>query len=322
MKVNVKAIADTFKTDLRLKITEFKTKHNLNPTLVGFLANNDSGAKQYALWTQRSCVADGIDFQLRTTTPLELEENIKQANQDANVHGIIIYYPCFGSHPSFFGGTMDDYLRDLVAPEKDVEGLCYTYRHNLYHNIRFLKTLDGIDTNKKCLLPCTPLAIVKTLDNLGLYTPNLKGKVVTIINRSDIVGRPLSAMLANDKAEVYSVDIDSIFVLREGKMLKTEKTVEEAVKCSDIVITGVPSKEFNLDCSKGKVKEGCVFVNVSQFKNFDEAQVKETKGVRVVGQIGKVTVSMLERNLLRLVEQFHIEPRSKLVEAGGRIVHK
>eukprot|EP00960_Hanusia_phi_P007982 228709-Hanusia_phi.AAC.3 len=71
---------------------------------------------------------------------MDLEEALMAANRDDSIHGIMIYYPCFGNAPSFYGGNMDDYLRDTVPVEKDVEGLCYTYRHNLYHNIRYIDT--------------------------------------------------------------------------------------------------------------------------------------------------------------------------------------
>ena len=60
---------------------------------------------------------------------------------------------------------------------------------------------------------------------------------MTIINRSEIVGRPLAAMLANDGATIYSVDVDSIFLFKRGALRKTESTPEEAVKRSDVVIT-------------------------------------------------------------------------------------
>jgi len=46
----------------------------------------------------------------------------------------------------------------------------------------------------------------------------LEGKIVTVINRSEIVGRPLAAMLANDGAEVYSVDINSIYKFSGGRL--------------------------------------------------------------------------------------------------------
>jgi hypothetical protein len=106
-----------------------------------------------------------------------------------------------GNRPSFYGGNMDDYLRDSIAREKDVEGLCHTYRYNLYHDIRFLDAARTLP----CVLPCTPLAVVKVLEALGVYAPGvtlvgerLKGRTVAIVNRSEIVGRPLAAMLAND----------------------------------------------------------------------------------------------------------------------------
>lgn len=60
---------------------------------------------------------------------------------------------------------------------------------------------------------------------------------MTIINRSEIVGRPLAAMLANDGATIYSIDVDSIFVFQRGALRKTEATPEEAVGQSDVVVT-------------------------------------------------------------------------------------
>lgn len=111
---------------------------------------------------------------------------------------------------------MDDYLRDSVPIEKDVEGLCHTYRHNLYHNIRYVDTQSqkykgglvqktGLQGTKKCLLPCTPLAIIKVLEYLKLYDEALpvgdrmSGKSVTVINRSEIVGRPLAGELEGER---------------------------------------------------------------------------------------------------------------------------
>ena len=77
----------------------------------------------------------------------------------------MIYYPVFGQRPCFHGGSQDDYLRDLVSPYKDIEGLCHFYRRSLYRNRRFV---DSAGT-QKCILPCTPLAIVKVLEHLEAY---------------------------------------------------------------------------------------------------------------------------------------------------------
>ena len=110
-----------------------------------------------------------------------------------------------------------------------MEGLCHSYRTNLYRNVRFL---DYPTNNQKCLLPCTALSVVKIIESCpGCYDftkpvgRKLEGKTVTVINRSEIVGRPLAAMLANDGADVYSVDINSIYMFREGRLHACDDSV-------------------------------------------------------------------------------------------------
>merc|ERR1712227_1019345 len=121
-------------------------------------------------------------------------------------------------------------------------------RHSLYRNKRHVGSGDAL----KCLLPCTPLACVKFLEHLGTYDrtlavgEQLRGKVVTVVNRSEVVGRPLAAMLANDGATVYSIDIDSIYEFRRGKLetAPENSSLETLVPKADVVILGVPSDSF------------------------------------------------------------------------------
>lgn len=203
--------------------------------MVGLLANKDPAAKQYAEWTGKACRADGLRYELRTLDDaIDVERALIDANEDPRVHGIIVYYPIFGQEESFSGASQDDYLRDTVSHKCDVEGLCHLYRTNLYRNIRFL---DYPANNEKCLLPCTALSVVKILEACpGCYQNDkptgrkLEGRIVTVINRSEIVGRPLAAMLANDGAVVYSVDINSIYVFRGGRLHPCDETPESCVK--------------------------------------------------------------------------------------------
>lgn len=137
---------------------------------------------------------------------------------------------------------------------KDVEGLSHQYLFNMYQNIRFLDPARL----QKSILPCTPLAIIKILEFIGVYNSilpygnRLFGRTITIVNRSEIVGRPLAALLANDGANVYSVDITGIqhFTRGEGickrqhQVHETELTLEEVVPRSDVVVTGVPSPGY------------------------------------------------------------------------------
>ncbi|KAJ3107730.1 hypothetical protein HDU97_003400 [Phlyctochytrium planicorne] len=269
------------------------------PLLASFLANEDPAAVKYAEWTGKTCEECGVRFELRQCGRTELEDKLVEANQDPEVNGIMIYYPVFA-------GTQDQYIQNSVSVQKDVEGLCHTYRYNMYHNIRFL---DKANT-QKCIIPCTPLAVIKILEFIGAYNKvleegnRLHGRTITVINRSEVVGRPLAALLANDGALVYSADEFGMLEFHRGAGLKLRKhetfetatTLDEALKKSDIVITGVPSPKYKVDVSK--LKEGVIAVNFSTAKNFPD-EIKEKASI-YVPSVGKVTVAMLIRNLLRL----------------------
>lgn len=103
------------------------------PKLVGILANSSAPSRAYAQWTAKACEAVGIEYELReigqaasegqeegTAEQGEVEEAILEANADAGVHGIMVYYPIFGPR-------QDGYLQQAVSPLKDVEGLNFTW---------------------------------------------------------------------------------------------------------------------------------------------------------------------------------------------------
>jgi len=302
-KISAKAASEPYREEIRSAIeNNYGTRP---PKLLGLLANDDPAAKSYADWTGKACEDDKIEYELREVQKENLEAALHAANDDPTIHGIIIYYPVFGAEPSFYGGCMDDYLRDSISPTKDVEGLCHTYRSNLYRNVRYM---DEAKT-QKCVLPCTPLSVVKLLESQGEYDMSkpsgnrLAGKTITVVNRSEVVGRPLAALLANDGATVYSVDIDSIYVMQRGRMVRTDKTQENACLESDVIVLGVPSKAYKLN--PAWISPNTMIVNVASFKNVDEDSLKKIDNVKYVPLVGKMTVAMLERNLLRLYENFH-----------------
>ncbi|CAG8578638.1 3717_t:CDS:2 [Funneliformis mosseae] len=285
--VLAKEISASFREELKATI---KTR-GIKPKLVGFLANQDPSAVKYAESTSKTCEETGVVFELRKCNKEELEDQIVEANEDDNIHGIMVYYPVFGDR-------QDQYLQNVVSASKDVEGLCHKYIYNMYHNVRFLDK----EKTKKCIIPCTPLAIVKVLEFIGVYNPvlpygnRLHGRVITIINRSEIVGRPLAALLANDGGKVFSVDINNIQEFHRGT--DTNVKLEEIVPISDVVITGVPTPSYKLPTTL--LREGVIVINFSAFKNFED-NVREKASIYVPA-IGKVTIAMLERNLLRLFD--------------------
>mmetsp|Transcript_10113 Transcript_10113/g.22390 ORF Transcript_10113/g.22390 Transcript_10113/m.22390 type:complete len:342 (-) Transcript_10113:362-1387(-) len=277
------------------------------PKLVAFLANGDPAAQKYAQWTAKTFGRDGLNFEVRSVEPDDLDRALEEANGDKSVHGIMIYYPVFGTRLGVHGGSHDEFLRDNVSLTKDVEGLCHFYRRTMYINQRFV----DVEQEKKCVLPCTPLAVVKLLEHLGAYDQKIPvgnrmtNKVVTVVNRSEVVGRPLAAMLANDGALVYSIDIDSTYIFRRGKVetVSPEETTQSIVEKSDILVLAVPAASYKMN--PAWVKEGAIVINVASCKNIDADELLSTRpGVTFVPAVGKVTIAMLERNLLRLYNNF------------------
>lgn len=190
------------------------------------------------------------------------------ANHDDSIDGIIVYYPIFNDR-------QDQYLQQITDVSKDVEGLNHRYIFNLYQNNRFLDE----EKVQKSVLPCTPLAVIKILEYLRIYNTilpygnRLFGHSVTVVNRSEVVGRPLAALLANDGACVYSVDVNGIqqFTRGEGIKKKRHEVVEkegwglqDCVPLSDVVISGVPGDSFKFPTEL--LRDGAVCINFSTEK--------------------------------------------------------
>jgi methylenetetrahydrofolate dehydrogenase (NAD+) len=224
-------------------------------------------------WTRNNVADDqdwvsGFDFELRQIDREALEDNILNANTDPLIDGIIIYYPIFGNR-------QDQYLQQLVDVSKDVEGLSHKYIFNMYQNVRYLDE----EQRQKSILPCTPLAVVKILEYLQIYNTilpygnRLFGHTITVINRSEVVGRPLAALLANDGACVYSVDISDVQQFTRGQGLRKRRhevhekpswTIEDCLPLSDVVISGVPGDKYKVPLRH--LRDGAVCINFSSEK--------------------------------------------------------
>lgn len=264
--------------------------------VVGFIATDDLPSVAYAKATTQKFNEVGISYDLVKVERLDLEEAIMEANSDAGVHGIFVYFPVFHSQ-------QDSYLRNLVDYRKDIEAGSHYWVRKLYANDRF--AIAG-DTTKKALLPCTPLAIIKMLTEIGVYKENverpIEGKLVTIFNRSEVNGRPLAVMMSNDGARVYSFDINGPLLFENAKPYEVKITRKEALAQSDIVITGVPHKSFEkIRCDE--IRPGTVCVNFSTWSNFEDDVSTHTD--LYIPKIGPMTVAMCMRNTLRLYRNFH-----------------
>jgi methylenetetrahydrofolate dehydrogenase (NADP+)/methenyltetrahydrofolate cyclohydrolase len=285
-------VAAAFRAELRAEVAALPEPL----TLVGVLTDEHKPSRTYAEYTRKGCQDVGVRFDLRVVKRLAVEDTIRAANIDSGVHGILVYYPVFGT-------DHDSYIRDLVEPGKDIEGLHPFWARCLYENRRFL----DVARTQKAVLPCTPLAILKLLDAAGASSPGggrpFAGRHVCIFNRSEVVGRPLASMLANDGADVISFDIDGplrfVPAGAVGAHRVEETSIERgaALAQADIVITGVPSHGFPLVQAR-EIKKGAICLNFSTLRNFD-ADIGGTAGV-FIPRVGPMTVTMALRNTLRL----------------------
>lgn len=265
-------------------------------SVVGFVTSDDLPSLTYANATQQKFTDVGIAYELRRIARLDLEDAIIEVNENSDIHGLFVYLPVFNNE-------QDVILRNLVDYRKDIEGGGQYWTRKLYDNDRFAA---ADDQTKKALLPCTPLAIIKMLTEAGVYLANtelpVSDRIVTIFNRSEVVGRPLAAMLSNDGARVFSFDINGPLEFNDGKPAEIDITRHHALAQSDIVITGVPSENFQ-KVSAAEIKKDAACLNFSFYSNFEE-DISTRTGI-FIPRIGPLTVAMCMRNTLRLYKNFH-----------------
>ena len=278
------------------QVSEEIARTDVKIKVLGLIASDDKPSLAYAGATKQKFDAIGIEYNLRHVERLELEKEIDQANQDTSIHGIFIYFPVFNNQ-------QDDYLRNRVDYRKDIEAGSNYWTGKLYANDR-LALSD--DQRKKALLPCTPLAILKMLTEIGVYSNDqqrpISGKVVTIFNRSEVIGRPLAVMMSNDGARVYSFDLNGALEFVEASTRETGISRAQALMDSDIVITGVPGGSFEkVRCDE--IKPDTVCLNFSSDPNFEDGIERHTN--IYIPRVGPMTVAMCMRNTLRLHQNFH-----------------
>jgi methylenetetrahydrofolate dehydrogenase (NADP+)/methenyltetrahydrofolate cyclohydrolase len=271
-------------------------EEGLEINIAGILASSDPASITYCNYARSGCEDVGINFKLINATPDSVVPILSEVNSDENIHGIFIYYPIWGD-------VRDADIRDTVSPEKDVEGLTSYWIRKLYANDRF----DGEENQYKAILPCTPLAIIKLLEQTDSYMPYglpFKGQTITVFNRSEVVGKPLAYMLSNDGAKIYSFDITGGVVIDKfGSQSETVPVTREmALRNSDVVITGVPSRQFE-KIRANELKKGAICLNFSSVKNF-ESDAKDVASL-FIPRVGPMTVAMCMRNALQLYRNYH-----------------
>ncbi|MDW0166192.1 MAG: bifunctional 5,10-methylenetetrahydrofolate dehydrogenase/5,10-methenyltetrahydrofolate cyclohydrolase [Nitrososphaeraceae archaeon] len=263
-------VSQHLKQTIRNEVSALANK-GIKPCLATVLVGNNQASATYVKSKQIAASSVGIltrDFKLpENISQEELVKTINELNHDENVHGILIQLP--------LPNQIQTSITNMVNHEKDVDGLTS-------YNLGLL--LEG--TPK--LVPCTPLGILELLD---YYNINVKGIDVAIINRSNLVGKPLGILLMNRDATVTFFHTKS-------------KGMEDKLKNFDCIITAVGDRQkFTL--TSNMVKDGAIIfdVGISRINgkiqgDVDFKSVSERAGyiTPVPGGVGPMTVTMLLKN--------------------------
>lgn len=295
--VDPSEVARSYRDEVRASVSALAERGRAL-RIVGILSQTSGPAATYARYAVKGCEAVGIAMEVRRVASGEVEAAIAAANAAPDVNGIFLYYPL--TDP-----IADRWLRELVDPRKDVEGMHSFWSRLLYENRRFVDDAGA----HRAILPCTPLAILKLLQHAGMRGEGseapLEGLTACVINRSDIVGRPLAAMLANDGARVHSLDVHGSLVLEPAigrhthDVRDSAATRAEALAEADVVVSAVPAAAFE-PVMGSELKPGALLVNVAERRNFDDSALEVASAF--VPRVGPLTVTMATRNLVRLVQ--------------------
>lgn len=271
MEIKGLAVAEKIKADIKEKMHIISQK-GIDPKLAVFRVGEREddiayekrlikNAKELGISVERILIGDCDSFE-------KFQHEFSTLNDDKGIHGIILFRPLKNK-------VWEEYAKNNINPDKDVDCMGYNNLAKPY-----LNKFSGI-------LPATPSACMEILK---YYNITLKGKKVSIINRSTVLGKPLGMMLLNEDATVTFCHS------------KTEN-LKEITKNSDIVITGIGKAGY---FDESYFNDNSVIIDVGI--NFDDdgmvGDVKRNMGnkVRAVtpvpGGVGIVTSSILFRNLL------------------------
>ncbi len=272
-KIDGKIIAQSVKDRVKKAADELKAQ-GINPCLATVLIGDNPASATYVRNKHNACQEVGIitkDHKLDSSiTQTELNKIIDDLNADTAVHGILIQLP--------LPQQLDEFATtSRISPLKDVDGLT---PHNA-----------GLLAMKKALLvACTPSGVMEMFDYHGI---DLEGKNVVLINRSNLVGKPLYHLLLEKNATVLTCHSKT-------------KNLKELCQSADIIITAVGDRtKFTL--TPEMIKEGAIVIDVaiSRFNeklvgdsDYDKIIEKASFATPVPGGVGPMTVAMLLKNTI------------------------
>lgn len=270
--IDGRALAKKVEEEVKEGVQKLKAEKGIIPGLATILVGEDPASKMYVRLKHKACERMGIhgeDHNLPASiSQEELTTHIKQLNLRDDIHGILLQLP-LPKH-------LDDKEAMLaIDPKKDADG---------FHPYNMGNLLIG----NEGFVPCTPKGVIRAMEEHGVQ---IQGKHAVIVGHSNVVGKPMAAMLINRNATVsvchvftkdlkqYTLDADILVVGTGVKHLIKADMVKEDVVVFDVGIT-----EEN-----GKVYGDVDFENVIK---------KASLITPVPGGVGPMTISILMQHVL------------------------
>ena len=274
MLMDGKELARDIKAKIKAEIDDIKRIYNVNPTVASILVGEDPASQVYLNSQIKSYQDLGIGVQKyffsKEISEAYLLNLIDKLNKDTEVDGIMINLPL----PPQISATK---VLNRIKLIKDVDGFKAENLGLLFQN------------NEDFISPSTPAGIMALIEG---YNIDLEGKDVVVVGRSNIVGKPVAALVLNNHG---TVTICNIYT----------KNLAEKTKNADILISAVGKAKL---ITEDMVKEGAVVIDVGINRvngklegdvDFENVQKKASHITPVPGGVGALTVAMLLSNILK-----------------------
>ena len=245
--IDGKAMAANLRADIGRRVTLLKERHGVTPGLSVVLVGEDPASEVYVRNKGKSTLEAGMNSNTYTLPASashdEVMAKVEELNNDPTVHGILVQLPLPDQVDS-------DAILNAINPDKDVDG---------FHTLNVGRLNSGQDA----MVPCTPVGCMIMLKEV---IGDLSGKQAIVVGRSNIVGKPMAALLLKENCTVT---------------IAHSRTKDLAAECrrADIVIAAVGRAKM----VKGDwIKPGAVVIDVG-INRIDDASTKS--GTRLVGDV-------------------------------------
>ena len=279
--IDGKLLAANLRGEIAAGVAKLKTEHGVVPGLAVILVGDNPASVSYVTAKEKACTEAGmLSREIRLDAGIaekELLATIAELNADPAIHGILVQLPL----PKGFD---EKAVINSIAPEKDVDG---------FTPVNVGRMLIGED----CFLPCTPHGIIKLIEFSGM---ELKGKHAVVIGRSNIVGKPVAALLARKETNAtvtlchtgtpdvaaFTRQADGVVVAAGRPGTLTGDMLKDGAVVIDVGVNRIP------DAGKPK---GFRLVGDADYESCEKVASAITP---VPGGVGPMTITMLLWNTL------------------------